>query len=83
MGARPTYFLPGNACHVFPGILSGVWDRSVRRKRGLRERKRLKKLPSSSHDDISGIGTRIEINRELFQRGRFRASNDRWSLTGS
>ena len=83
MGARPTYFLPGNACHVFPGISSRVWDRSVRRKRGLRERKRLKKLPSSSHDDISGIGTRIEINRELFQRGRFRASNDRWSLTGS
>ena len=82
MGARPTYFLPGNACHVFPGILSGVWDRSARR-RGPRERKRLKKLPSSSHDDISGIGTRIEINREPFQRGRFRASNDRWSLTGS
>ena len=82
MGARPTYFLPGNACHVFPGISSRVWDRSARR-RGPRECKRLKKLPSSSHDDISGIGTRIEINRELFQRGRFRASNDRWSLTGS
>lgn len=35
------------------------------------------KLTFSSHDDISGTGSRSEMNEIAFQRGEFCASNDR------
>ena len=38
--------------------------------------KRLKKLPFSLHDDISGTGSRIGTNEKARQRGRFPDSND-------
>lgn len=53
------------------------WERISDKKIVAMEMVNDQKLTFSSHDDISGTGSRSEMNEIAFQRGEFCASNDR------